>query len=246
MDYLLQLSTSQWDSVRKLVYKRADYRCQLCGDSYVKLNAHHSFYDRSLMAWEYPLGSMIALCDPCHSKAAHGNPDEAIRQATEDERSASEVTKQVDQNFLAYIIYHHLQGKLTISGNNFSPLDEIYSFERSYDDASDEWQLSARDTSIYDGSFAYRIRLSSRDNIGTEIAELVAFAKDVHEHGLSRLVQSAFYDSKTACCELTLDEVLTEKHNDARMIFDSAVKTLGSFWWFGVVHHGTSNSDAAY
>lgn len=72
MKYSDQLKDARWDMKRKKVLNYADHRCQACGAEQVALQVHHSYYRDGLMAWEYPDGSLIALCDDCHGRVIHG------------------------------------------------------------------------------------------------------------------------------------------------------------------------------
>lgn len=80
-----ELSQAQWDYIRKIVYKRAGYKCEICGGQGEKwpVEAHER--------WSYKDGvqSLVgvqALCPSCH-QATHiglaevnGKRDEAILQ----------------------------------------------------------------------------------------------------------------------------------------------------------------------
>lgn len=142
--YKEQLERPEWDLVRKDVYKRANHRCQLCGKENIRLNAHHSYYLRNAMAWEYPIESLIALCDACHSKAAHGNPEDAIAEAVaqkeaelEDYSSSAHaghtVALNANKQYLAYIIHHKCGGVVNISTKEFNPIADDFVLQYSYD-----------------------------------------------------------------------------------------------------------------
>lgn len=60
------LSPAAWNAVRKAVYARAGGRCEICGRSGVRLEAHEQ--------WEYDeergiqkLVGLVALCGNCHT-----------------------------------------------------------------------------------------------------------------------------------------------------------------------------------
>ena len=60
-----ELKAVRWDEIRKFVYRRAGYRCEICGGRGVKhpVEAHEK--------WEYKKGvqrlvGLLALCPSCH------------------------------------------------------------------------------------------------------------------------------------------------------------------------------------
>lgn len=59
------LSTQQWDFIRRQVYAKAQYTCQICGARNVKLECHE--------VWKYTknnvqqLIGLAALCQLCHA-----------------------------------------------------------------------------------------------------------------------------------------------------------------------------------
>ena len=69
--YAAQRADPRWQQVRLQVFDRDGWRCRCCGDNESELHAHHSYYERSRAAWEYPLASIITYCHACH-EAEHG------------------------------------------------------------------------------------------------------------------------------------------------------------------------------
>ncbi len=67
MPYREYLATPEWDARRRAAYRRAGYRCQLCGESGVELHAHHRGYERRGRPGEDD--DLIALCSRCHKRA---------------------------------------------------------------------------------------------------------------------------------------------------------------------------------
>jgi len=59
------LYPENWDKLRRVVYKRAKYTCQYCGERYNGLNAHH-IIALSKGGKNY-LNNLICICDQCHS-----------------------------------------------------------------------------------------------------------------------------------------------------------------------------------
>ncbi len=72
MTYAEQLNDPRWKRKREKILTHADHRCQTCGVENESLQVHHSYYRNGLMAWEYPDGSLVALCDDCHGRIIHG------------------------------------------------------------------------------------------------------------------------------------------------------------------------------
>jgi len=59
------LSKTQWDSLRKSAYKKANWKCEICGKGNTRMEAHE--------IWDYDdeeniqsLKGIICLCEQCH------------------------------------------------------------------------------------------------------------------------------------------------------------------------------------
>ena len=57
----------KWKSKRLEVFKRDNFTCRGC-DSKMNLHCHHSFYENGRNIWDYPLDSLITLCESCHNE----------------------------------------------------------------------------------------------------------------------------------------------------------------------------------
>ena len=66
MPYEEYLKTNHWKKVRKLVFKRAKYKCELCMAKGV-LHPHHKTYKNRGNKHNH-LEDIIVLCESCHSK----------------------------------------------------------------------------------------------------------------------------------------------------------------------------------
>lgn len=65
--YYKSLRSRKWANIRKIILKRDEWRCTACG-SKKDLCVHHTFYYADYKEpWEYPLSSLITLCDVCHN-----------------------------------------------------------------------------------------------------------------------------------------------------------------------------------
>lgn len=79
------LTKSQWNSIRKAVYKQADYKCEICGN---KSKPHpvecHEKWEYDDITKTQSLVGLIALCRDCHQvkhigfAAVSGRLDKAI------------------------------------------------------------------------------------------------------------------------------------------------------------------------
>ena len=63
-DYKEYLQTEHWQQTRKEALRRANYRCQLCGNR-GKLNIHHNNYEN---LYNEKDSDVIVLCGDCHEK----------------------------------------------------------------------------------------------------------------------------------------------------------------------------------
>ena len=66
-DYSHLLTLPQWQERRLRVLEHAEWRCQICGSNKETIHVHHSYYTKGKKPWEYPLGSMIAVCATHHA-----------------------------------------------------------------------------------------------------------------------------------------------------------------------------------
>ena len=60
-----------WGYIRKHIYQRDGYVCQLCGAPEVKLECHHIDYNKSNNAFN----NLISLCRSCHAKTNFNRMD---------------------------------------------------------------------------------------------------------------------------------------------------------------------------
>ena len=58
---------SNWDQIRRRVYRRDRYTCQHCRATGVQIEAHHIVPIRS--GGSHHLGNLISLCRDCHAMA---------------------------------------------------------------------------------------------------------------------------------------------------------------------------------
>lgn len=68
MDYKELLKSPKWQKLRLEVLQRDNFTCCKCGSNDKPLNVHHLYYKSGNKPWEYPLSSLITLCEDCHGK----------------------------------------------------------------------------------------------------------------------------------------------------------------------------------
>lgn len=82
MTYSEKLKDPRWQKMRLRVMEYAEFRCQICGDGKSTLHVHHSYYTRGNDPWQYPMGSLICICEYHHSKI-HEKEEAAISPVDE-------------------------------------------------------------------------------------------------------------------------------------------------------------------
>ena len=66
MKYSEKLKDPRWQKLRLEIFERDEWACQICGDTENMLAVHHTYYESQKDPWEYPLKSLITLCEDCH------------------------------------------------------------------------------------------------------------------------------------------------------------------------------------
>lgn len=67
MNFNDQYKDPRWEKKRIEIYRRDYWHCRKCGNTNIKLEAHHLYYQRDLMLWEYDNDSLVTLCTKCHN-----------------------------------------------------------------------------------------------------------------------------------------------------------------------------------
>lgn len=65
-EYSELLKDPRWQKLRLQVFERDGWECQLCSSKTKTLNVHHKRYERGKNPWEYPIASLLTLCESCH------------------------------------------------------------------------------------------------------------------------------------------------------------------------------------
>ncbi len=74
MNYSEKLKDPRWQQMRLKVFERDSWTCRSCQDSGHTLHAHHKYYEHGRDPWDYPLDTLITLCESCHEEESHCRP----------------------------------------------------------------------------------------------------------------------------------------------------------------------------
>lgn len=64
--YWQKLKDPRWQRKRLEAMEKADFTCEICGDSESTLNVHHKEYFKGREPWEYLPEQLAVLCEECH------------------------------------------------------------------------------------------------------------------------------------------------------------------------------------
>lgn len=139
---LKKLIGDRWDSIRKGVYRRACYRCEICSDQGPKWPVEcHEVFEYNDAREEQTLSGIVALCPNCH-KALHyvqsskrGEGGEEIKQhiGFVNEQTAEEVENLLSQARERYKARNKIEWKvdlMLLTDYGFTE-DEVHSLKRS-------------------------------------------------------------------------------------------------------------------
>lgn len=73
-EYYEKLKDPRWQKKRLEVFQRDKFTCQKCFDdeNNLTLNIHHLHYEKGKDPWDYPLESLVTLCEECHAEEFEG------------------------------------------------------------------------------------------------------------------------------------------------------------------------------
>lgn len=77
-EYGEKLRDPRWQKMRLEVMQRDEFACQMCFDTKSTLNVHHRWYVAGRDPWDYPIESLITLCELCHEQET-----EQLREQTD-------------------------------------------------------------------------------------------------------------------------------------------------------------------
>ena len=101
-------SKEEWDYIRKKIYKRANYRCEICGIYNTKLEAHEEWdYDDKNKT--FTLKNILCLCSKCH-RCKHiglaqiqGHFEECVKHLMKiNNQTYQETLNQIDEAFIIW------------------------------------------------------------------------------------------------------------------------------------------------
>lgn len=75
MKYFEQLKDPRWQRKRLEIMQRDEFACSCCASETKTLNVHHTYYERNVLLWDYPSGSLVTLCEDCHLRT-----EQSLRQ----------------------------------------------------------------------------------------------------------------------------------------------------------------------
>lgn len=67
--YFELLQHPKWQEKRLEILKLAGFSCENCGNKEETLHVHHTYYEKGLKPWDYPVASLRSLCATCHQTA---------------------------------------------------------------------------------------------------------------------------------------------------------------------------------
>jgi hypothetical protein len=67
--YQEALFSAEWIAFSSSIKDRDNFICRSCNKNIAPLHAHHRYYVRDRLPWEYPDSAVITLCSRCHAKA---------------------------------------------------------------------------------------------------------------------------------------------------------------------------------
>ena len=103
----------EWQKMKTRVQVRADYKCEYPNCNYAldennHLNVHHTYYQKGLMPWEYPIDSLQCLCE-IHHRQVHKKPPEKFE--TRSKKEVKEVFNLNDVSFENRVLLDKIQEK---------------------------------------------------------------------------------------------------------------------------------------
>jgi len=120
------LSTTEWDRLRRIAYKRADYVCEICGESGLDQGKGHPVECHEIFSYGddfvQTLDDLICLCPRCHMvkhigrSMAIGKSKEAISHlAKVNEFSQAEASQYISETFTLWELRSRSQWEIDLS-----------------------------------------------------------------------------------------------------------------------------------
>lgn len=95
--YAEKLKDPRWQQMRLKVMQYANFRCQVCGDKKRTQHVHHSYYVKGKMPWQYPIGSLILVCEQCHGVIHPERKEVTTEESGNDKMTPKEALEMIRQ-----------------------------------------------------------------------------------------------------------------------------------------------------
>ena len=56
-----------WRRKSNEILERDNYTCRCCKSKTIQLHAHHLYYEKDLLLWDYDNEALVTLCKDCHA-----------------------------------------------------------------------------------------------------------------------------------------------------------------------------------
>jgi hypothetical protein len=131
------LPKSEWDRLRKASYKKAKYKCQICGDVGTNQGYNHPVECHEI--WEYRkdgtqyLKGLISLCPRCHQVKHIGRSMKVGvgKQAMAQLMKVNKMTKKEAEAYVGYAFQEHRLRSLKEWKINLNVLTTKYGVKKS-------------------------------------------------------------------------------------------------------------------
>lgn len=72
--YSERLRDPRWQKLRLKILERDNWMCLHCRSKEKTLNVHHCYYGNGKDPWDYPVESLVTLCEECHEEETSDRP----------------------------------------------------------------------------------------------------------------------------------------------------------------------------
>ncbi len=114
MEYRSKFSDPRWQRKRLEVMQRDRFQCCHCCSADKTLNVHHRYYVKNRDVWDYPLWSLLTLCEDCHL-IAHPIPEKD--EGSQQEEWESTLSFIADDNTLWECALFELLSEIKMAGS---------------------------------------------------------------------------------------------------------------------------------
>jgi hypothetical protein len=93
------LKSKRWASKRKLILKRDNNACVICGSTQELCVHHKYYYKQRIVPWGYPDDCYITLCEDCHNEWHKKNKNVYIDNPNKSIKAKPDITSPKKQVF---------------------------------------------------------------------------------------------------------------------------------------------------